>query len=146
MDYNNIYRSYQIQAAEAVLDPDEQAFYRKICRWYSKNFFTPLHIVEALPTDQILTNYYEASMEQIPYNDLYDIVMEDFLPELVQENEDNLEEFMQDLELEQAETLKAKSPKSHTTIKTPNKAESLTSVDQSGQSPNINITFPDEEP
>ena len=156
MDYNNLYRSYQIKAAEDVLDPDEQAFFRKICRWYSKSFHTPLHLVESLPIDHILTNYYESTMEAIPYNDLYDIVIEDFLPEIQEENETNLQEFIEELEAEQAEQQQRKALKTQPApiskpkaTKKRNKPESLQDSDQSGaiedSTPNINITFPDDE-
>lgn len=156
MDYSNLYRSYQIQAAEVVLDPNEQYYYRKICRWYSKTFHTPLNQVELLPMDHVLTNYYESTMESIPYNELYDIVIDDFLPEIQKENEDDLNEFIKILEEEQREKQKLKSLKSGSitennkkTNKASKKQQSLNHNDQSGTvsdlTPDINITFDDEE-
>ena len=136
MDFSNLYRSYQIKAVESVLDPDEAYFYRKVCRWYSTKFHTPLLTVESLPLDQILTNYYESTMESISYNDLYDIAIEDFLPEIQEENDKETEALMADLEKEQAEQLakkEAKIPKSH---KQPKPTEDST--------PDVNIKFDDD--
>lgn len=169
MDFNNLYRSYQIQAAESVLDGNESYFYRKICRWYSAKFHTPLITVETLPIDHILTNYYESTMEVIPYNDLFDLVIEDFLPEIQKENEESLEEFMKEMEEEQAEQLakkagikpkisdkpdkplkSGKTPKTITKLSnTLEKPQSLNHVDQSGEvedlTPNIFTKFDDTE-
>jgi len=50
----------QIIALANVDDPDAKAEYRRICRWYSTKFFTPLHVVEYdLPIEYVLTHYYE---------------------------------------------------------------------------------------
>lgn len=53
----------QILALASIESPDWKAQYRKICRWYSKEFATPLHIVEVdLDHFQVLTHYYESSL------------------------------------------------------------------------------------
>lgn len=36
---------------------------RRIFRWYSETFHTPLHLVDDLPLDDVLTAYYEANFE-----------------------------------------------------------------------------------
>lgn len=61
------FRSLQILALEAVEFQDAEAFYRKICRWYSKTFFTPLDSVEDLPMDKVLLTYYEEKFDEL-YN------------------------------------------------------------------------------
>lgn len=38
---------------------------RHIQRWYSKQFHTPLHMVEELPLDDVLQHYYEAWYETL---------------------------------------------------------------------------------
>lgn len=46
---------------EALSDkPSVEFSFRKLFRWYSKEFYTPLHIVETLPIFDILQHYYEA--------------------------------------------------------------------------------------
>jgi hypothetical protein len=50
----------QIIALANVDSPDSRAEYRRICRWYSTKFYTPLHVVEEdLPIQYVLTHYYE---------------------------------------------------------------------------------------
>jgi len=52
-----------IQTAQAIaiagrLSPDEKYIYDRVCREYSKDFSTPLHIVHTLNPEFVLTNYY----------------------------------------------------------------------------------------
>jgi hypothetical protein len=57
----------RVKALRAVLRPDIQASLRKIFRWYSTTYATPLHIVDDLPLDDILVAYFEENywnMEQ----------------------------------------------------------------------------------
>lgn len=56
-------QSLQILALDAVLSPDWEASYRHVCRWYSKEFSTPLHTVEDLPIIEVMTHYYEGCYE-----------------------------------------------------------------------------------
>lgn len=43
---------------------------RKIYRWFSEKFHTPLHLVDELPIDDILQHYYEANYEAMEEEDL----------------------------------------------------------------------------
>lgn len=150
-DFNNLYMGFQIQAAESVLDPDEAAYYRRICRWYSTKFHTPLMEVYKLSTDHVLTNYYESVMEAIPYNDLYDQVKEDHLPELVEIDDKENEDFARALEEEQALTIakaEAKRLQQAGRLKTDipqQKQQSLTTVDQSPQPGDVSMKFDDPQ-
>lgn len=142
----NLYRAYQLEAAEKILEPDESAYFRKICRWYSKNFHTPLFQVYKLPIDHVLTNYYESTMEDIPYNDLIDLTVQDFLPELAEQEEDGNDAYAKALEEEQQLTLDKKNPK---IAKIANKQQSLDishDKDQPSQPDDVVMVFPDEEP
>ena len=38
---------------------------RYIFRWYSKEFHTPLHVVETIPMEDILQNYFECNYERM---------------------------------------------------------------------------------
>ncbi len=63
MDY---YSAIRINALEAVLSGDSQEYiFRHILRWYSKNFYTPLHVVETIPLEDVLTAYYESKYEEM---------------------------------------------------------------------------------
>jgi hypothetical protein len=53
-------------ALQGVLKPDWDAFRRKICRWYSHEFATPLKEVEDdLDFFEVLVHYFEAHFEQL---------------------------------------------------------------------------------
>jgi primosomal protein N' len=52
---------------QALLDVMEGGFgyhWRRICRWYSATFHTPLAEVDALPVEHILQHFFEQSFEQ----------------------------------------------------------------------------------
>jgi len=56
IDIENI----QVIALAAVEAPDFTDIYRNICRWYSKEYSTPLHYVENdIPVQDVLRHYYE---------------------------------------------------------------------------------------
>lgn len=97
----------QLKALDCIFNPTDEYLQRKICRWYSKEFNTPLKDVYSIPFDEILTHYYESKFENIPYNDLIDILIEDFLPELSIEKDEENEKWIKELEQEQEQTLKA---------------------------------------
>lgn len=63
-------RAIKLNAMKAVSDPDTDYYLRFIYRWYSKTFFTPLHEVEDLPLEDILTAYYEESYEKLEEKEL----------------------------------------------------------------------------
>lgn len=44
----------------AVVKPDSRAFFRKICRWFSEKFNTPLPMTEDMPKEYILEHYFES--------------------------------------------------------------------------------------
>lgn len=46
-------------------DDDRRRFFRRIFRWYSREFATPLHLVEELPVVDVLRNYYEAKVDEM---------------------------------------------------------------------------------
>lgn len=141
-DFTNLYRGYQIQAAESVLDPNEVYYYRKICRWYSETFHTPLHEVHKLPADTVLTNYYESIMEKIPHNDLYDQVKVDFLPDLVAKDEEDNEAYAQALEAEQQLTMARNIAKK---LKNQQNPQSLTQENPPAQPADVSLKFDDPQ-
>lgn len=50
--------------------------YRKIFRWYSRTFSTPLHQVEELPLEDVLRAWYEETLEDLDEKDLDEKVRE----------------------------------------------------------------------
>jgi hypothetical protein len=53
------FRALQILALEAVLSEEYEALYRRICRWYSREFSTPLVEVEKMLEETVLRTYFE---------------------------------------------------------------------------------------
>lgn len=47
------------KALRSVVKPDMAASLRKVFRWYSEKFATPLHQVDRLPLSDVLTAYFE---------------------------------------------------------------------------------------
>jgi hypothetical protein len=107
----SIYKYLQTKVIAGVLTGSDLSFYRKVCRWYSKTFHTPLHIVmdgKTLQWDDILHHYYEEQMEEIPFNAVFDIACKDYIPDLAQDLEDEDEAYAKALVDEQKRTIEAK--------------------------------------
>ena len=102
---NFIYEHQQLKAMEGKLTGSLVAFERKVRRWYSKEFATPLQDTFKIPWDDILLNYYEASIENTDHNQIFEASI-DMLPELAKEREQIDAEFDKELEVEQRKTIK----------------------------------------
>jgi len=63
----DIFSAHRINALSSVMFPGSDPGYelRRIFRWYSTHFCTPLHEVSALPLDDVLQNYFEAKYEEL---------------------------------------------------------------------------------
>lgn len=60
----------QLIAMGNVEDPDWKAEYRRICRWYSEKFATPLHYVEHdLNAFDVLLHYFEHQFSELKSRD-----------------------------------------------------------------------------
>ena len=55
----------KILAMYSVLEEPAEYNIRYIFRWFSREFSTPLHVVETLPLEDVLTNYYECLYEDL---------------------------------------------------------------------------------
>ena len=106
-----VYESLQLDAIRAVLLNDREYFCRKVCRWYSTNFHTPLHDVYKLEWTFVLQQYYEKTLENLDYNDVYDLAVKDYVPEFADQEEKENREFAQSLIKEQKATLAKKEAK-----------------------------------
>ena len=150
MDSPNLYTALQLEAISGILNQSDMNFYRKICRWYSKEFHTPLHQVlegRVVLWDEVLLHYYESSFEEAGFNAVYNMAVQEYIPELAKEYEDDNQAFADALIEEQNRTIAAKKKKEAkekelTQLKSePSKTPPLPAP------PPINLSFedPDEE-
>jgi hypothetical protein len=52
-----------LDAMRAVMNGDEEYQTRRILRWYSREFHTPLHVVEDLPLEDVYRQFFESNFE-----------------------------------------------------------------------------------
>jgi hypothetical protein len=64
------YEAIKARALYSVLKPDTDYYVRRIYRWYSKTFHTPLEEVFDLPIEMILREYFEEYFEGLEEEDL----------------------------------------------------------------------------
>lgn len=57
-------------ALRDVLDQRGDFVLRRICRWYSKTFSTPLHEVEEMPLEYVLQHYFECMWEKLDADEI----------------------------------------------------------------------------
>lgn len=65
MDIPKAIRLIALAAVVGEGEKDADYAIRKIMRWYSKTFHTPLHVVSTLPVEDVLESYYETSYEEM---------------------------------------------------------------------------------
>ncbi len=65
----DLWESIQHEAMQAVVDPDDEAWIRRVCRFYSRTFHTPLHLVRELPLEDVLLAYFEELFEGLSEED-----------------------------------------------------------------------------
>ena len=94
----NIYEITQLEAAYGILNKTDLFFYRKVCRWYSSTFHTPLHLVQSgtVQWDELLTHYYEYHYDKLKYNEVLNIA-KSLLPTIAKEEEEDEDRFIQEL-------------------------------------------------
>ena len=104
----NIYEHLEILALHSVSTKKDPSYtYRKICRWFSREFNTPLPQVIKLPVEFILQNYYEAQFESLRQDELFSLMRYHADPEYIEEVETSDDEFLRQIqEEEEAKALK----------------------------------------
>ena len=110
----SIYKALQIEAMFDILNQTDIYFFRKVCRWYSEKFHTPLHEVvsgDKIPWNDVLLHYYECQFEDIGYNNIYELAQQEYIPELAEQFEKDNAAFAKALEEEQARTIEARNRK-----------------------------------
>jgi hypothetical protein len=60
----------RIIALRNVIKGDDEYFLRRVFRFYSETFHTPLHMVPDLPLDDVILTYYETHFEKLEPKDL----------------------------------------------------------------------------
>ena len=140
---DNLYKLEILKAIENKLLNTDAFFERKIRRWYSKNFYTPLHEVLKLPWLFILRNYYESMIEDLEYDKVYDMAVKEYIEELANEIELEDEEFARQLE----EKIQKENEKRKEKVfeKDPDPEPEKPIVKLPEDLPNINMTFEEEE-
>jgi len=66
----NKYRAIQTIALNSVLKKTTESQLNHIFRWFSREFSTPLHLVEEMSLEYILTQYYEDCYENMTKEEL----------------------------------------------------------------------------
>lgn len=83
----DVYEAIRIKALRDVVKKDDMAAMRRVFRWYSHEYHTPLHIVEDLPIEHVLLTYWENH-----YEDLDDSQLEKEVAEAVKTEEEKRRE------------------------------------------------------
>jgi hypothetical protein len=65
----DLIESLQFQAMGAVMHPDDDAWARKIFRYYSKQFSTPLHLVYEMPFEDVIREVLEDMFDSMSEED-----------------------------------------------------------------------------
>lgn len=65
----------RIKAMRATIKPDEESWIRRIQRWYSREFSTPLHMVGELPLEEVLLHYFEEMYEKLKPEERHDLAI-----------------------------------------------------------------------
>jgi hypothetical protein len=103
------YQAIQLEALSSHLTHSEVGFCRKVCRWYSEKFHTPLHVVlegKVVLWDEVLLHFYEYQMDEMEYNDVLDAAVKDMIPELADAHEAANQDFADSLVEEQEKSMK----------------------------------------
>lgn len=62
---SSLLKAVQILALNSVENPTWEDLYDKVCRWYSKTFFTPLADVAKLPRFKVMKIWYQEQYESL---------------------------------------------------------------------------------
>ena len=98
--------SIQVLALKAIEDPDTEDVYRQICRWYSREFSTPLTIVEDMDPIYVLRHYFEIRYRDLrngsdnEYREYEKIKLELIFPDMVMTEEKKTDDWIKQLEEE----------------------------------------------
>lgn len=94
-----------------VADPTTEYFYRYMCRWYSKTFHTPLHVVFTLPFQDVALAYFEEGYESMDEDDRFEEMMRAIDPDFDAKEEESIQDFISMIEEEEENKRLAKAEK-----------------------------------
>lgn len=99
------------QAIADALQPTEESNWRKICRDYSKKFYTPLDKVLVMAPEEVCLAFFEDQMDERDVEKELDAIMDTIYsiedPEYESEKKAELSDFMKEAEREEEERIKA---------------------------------------
>jgi hypothetical protein len=133
----------QLQSIVDVLFRNPAYDERRIRRWYSKAFFTPLHEVYELPWDFVYQNYNEATLDDLEYNQVYDLACENYIEEFADQREIEDQAFAESLREEQKQTLAKKKDKKSKKSKKSQSLDKEPKEDKEIEVKPINLSFDD---
>jgi hypothetical protein len=76
MASRDLIETIQIAALREKLQPTLDGGFRKIQRWFSQTFATPLETVESYPIEYVLLHYFEDRYESLKEHEIQDLVKE----------------------------------------------------------------------
>lgn len=102
-DFNDLFLKIQAEAMASTVEPTPDSVYRKICRFYSKEFHTPLHLVHELPFRTVLLNLLEDRYQSQDQDDEKFIVQVQKIidPSFEEEMEEDLQDWIEQIEEEE---------------------------------------------
>ena len=90
-------------ALKSIALKDNGYFYRRVCRYYSEKFHTPLMSVYDLPWPFVFTNYLEHVIESNnTREDIYNLAIDVCYPEKSVSEEDEMQDWIRRIEEEEA--------------------------------------------
>jgi hypothetical protein len=99
----------EVLAIKSIYLKDPEYFYRRVCRYYSEKFHTPLMEVYDMPWFFVLTNYLEHILESNnTKEEVYNLALETCYPEKVVEEEEEIQDWIKKIEEEEAKKMQAK--------------------------------------
>lgn len=118
----------KLECYNNALNEGYEYSYRKICRWFSKTFNTPLLEVEKLSEIYVLTHYFEHNFDEMTEDEFAKYYYNTWV-DGTDEEEAELDNYVKSLELLQKQTLDSKTQSS-----------------KESDLKDINMSFHDEEP
>lgn len=99
----------ELLAIKSVALRDPEYFYRRVCRYYSQNFNTPLTEVHNLPWPFVFSNYLEHIVEtNNDQESIYNLAIDICYPEKRVTEEEDLQRRIKEIEEEEAAKRQAK--------------------------------------
>lgn len=114
----SIYQYYQFNSIEGKLLKTDVAFERRVRRWYANELGTSVSKTFDIAWTDIVSHYYDSQIEDTPFNIVFNMAIDEYVPELAEEEEKEQQAFADSLVEEQKETLSKKSLKDENSKKT----------------------------